>query len=181
MKKRLSLTLALCALMLSACGFTPIYGTKGEGGAYVQKALNNIVIANIPNENGQFLRNKLIDRLYFKGRPLKPEAKLYVNLSYIEADSGIQKDATSTRSRLHMSASFYLISVESRKRIFTSHASTIASYGKLDAQYGTLATQRDAYKRALIEVSEQIINRLSLFYAEKAPFDQKTQKVSHKR
>lgn len=171
MKKHLSLFALL--LLLTACGFTPIYGDKGPGTVPVQASLSQIKINNIPGERGQFLRNKLIDRMYFEGRPTDPKAQLYVALSFTETDTGIQKDATSTRARLSMTAQFVLTSEEGAKEeLFKGQASTVASYSKLDAQYGTIAAKRDAYKRALIEISAQIVNRLSLFYAEKAPYKQ---------
>ncbi len=174
MKKHLSLCLIASSLLLSACGFSPIYGTKGKGSASVSSSLNNVQINNIQGERGQFLRNKLIDRLYFKSRPTTPEAQLNIYLTSFENKSGIQKDATATRSQLRMTANFTLRSIDNKEELFKGQASTVASYSKLDAQYGTLATQQDAYKRALIELSEQITNRLSLFYAERAPFEQAT-------
>lgn len=173
MKKYLALCLIGSCFFLTACGFTPIYGARGEGKASVQTSLNNIYINNISDERGQTLRNKLIDRLYFNGRPENPKARLSVNLTFSESNSGIQKDATSTRSQLRMNARFVLLSMDKKEELLSGVASTVASYSKLDAQYGTLATQRDAHKRAIIEISEQIVNRLSLFYAEKAPFEKK--------
>ena len=172
MKRHLTLCL-LGSLLLTGCGFTPIYASKGEGRLSTQTALNNIKIEKIPNEYGVYLHNKLMDRLYFNGRPTAPEAQLHVSFTTSEVDLGIKKDATSTRSRLTISANFILQALNEKAVLLKGQASTIASYSKLDAQYGTLATQRDAYKRALNEISEQIVNRLSLFYAEKAPFKEK--------
>lgn len=176
MKKHLTLCL-LGSLLLSGCGFSPIYGSKGEGRLSTQAALSNIKINRIPNEHGVYLHNKLMDRLYFNGRPTSPEAQLHVGFSTSEVDLGIKKDATSTRSRLTITANYVLQSIDKKEVLIKGQASTIASYSKLDAQYGTLATQRDAYKRALNEISEQIVNRLSLFYAEKAPFKKKALKA----
>jgi len=169
MKKYFVLSSLCIALLLSACGFKPIYGERTNTNSVIA-SLNNIKINNIRDENGLFLRNKLIDRLYYNGRPQKPKAQLSVHLYYTKRDTGIKKDATSTRSQLRIKSNFVLSTIKG-KTLLKGTATTTASYNKLDAQYGTLATERDAYKRALIEISEQIVNRLSLFYAEKAPFE----------
>ncbi|MDX9689677.1 MAG: hypothetical protein EOM37_06135 [Proteobacteria bacterium] len=160
--------LALLSLLgLVGCGFSPVYGDKGADRPAVAQALNSIYVENIPDEQGQSLRNKLIDRLYFKGRPKNPMASLSVVLKTRETSLGLQKDATTMRSQLTMTASYTLTSTITQKALFSGVASSTASYSKLDAQYGTLSTQRDSYKRAMIEISEQIINGLSLYYAEK--------------
>jgi LPS-assembly lipoprotein len=157
----------LSVLGLVGCGFSPIYGDKGADRPAVAQALNNIYVENIPDEQGQSLRNKLIDRLYFKGRPKNPMANLSVTLKTRETSLGLQKDATTTRSQLTMTASYTLTSTITQKALFSGVATSTASYSKLDAQYGTLSTQRDSYKRAMIDISEQIINGISLYYAEK--------------
>jgi len=154
------------ALLLSACGFSPIYGDHGGATLPVKEALNNIAIDGIDGRDGQFLRNKLIDRMYFSGRPVAPKARLAVHLHITETGLAMQKDATTTRSQIAVSASFKLVD-DAGKSLLSGSAHSVASYGKLSAQYGTLATQRGAYERALNEIGEQIVGRLSVYYAEK--------------
>ncbi len=157
--------LLLGLVFLAACGFSPIYGHH-ESSPAVEAALSNVFIESIDGKDGQFLRNKLIDRLYFHGRPAEPTAFLTITLSSIEVGLGVQKDATTSRSQLDMNATYTLKDRE-KKTLFTGSAHSVASYSRLTAQFGTLATQRDAYERALNEIGEQIAGRLSLYYAEK--------------
>lgn len=154
---------AVC-LMLAACGFSPIYGNH-DSKPLVHSSLNNVAIANIPDRQGQKLRNHLIDRMYASGRPAQPEAVLSVVLSSTLADLGIQKDATTTRSQLNMWAS-YSLRTQDGKELLKGKAHSVVGYSKLSAQYGTLAAEENAIDRALNEVGEQIVNRLSLYYAE---------------
>lgn len=165
-------TLLFCVFLLAGCGFAPLYGDKGGAEPAVKDSLSAIAISPIPDYNGQFLRNALIDRLYFNGRPHAPKARLNVKLTSTETNLGIQKDATSTRSQLTLHARYNLVSTETSRVLTSGAVSTIVGYSILEAQYGTLATQRDAYKRGLSELSEQLVGRLSLYYAEKAPFDE---------
>jgi len=155
-------------LALTACGFSPIYGSHKETNTPTSDALSAVAIENIADENGQKLRNKLIDRMYFHGRPQSPIARLSVSLNSNESDLGIQKDATASLRQLTFNADYQLSDAEGVELIHGS-ARSIVIYSKLDAQYGTLAAQRDAYNRAITEVSEQIVNRLSLYFAETPP------------
>ncbi len=154
----------LC-LLIAGCGFSPIYGDHGSNEP-VNQALNKVAIANIPERQGQMLRNHLIDRMYFSGRPISPEAELTVTLNSTESELGIQKDATATRKQLNVWANYTLLANDG-KLLLNGKAHSVVSYSKLDAQYGTLAAERNAMERALKEVGEQIVNRLSLYYAEK--------------
>jgi LPS-assembly lipoprotein len=157
---------ALC-LLLVGCGFSPIYGSPGEGGVSVSKALGTVVIANIPDRHGQILRNHLIDRMYASGRPAQPAATLNVSLRSTQTDLGIQKDATTARRQFNLWADYTLLGADG-KQLIKGTAHSVVSYSKLDAQYGTVAAEKNATERAIHEVGEQIVNRLSLYYAEKS-------------
>ncbi len=163
--------LLVCAVLflLAACGFSPIYGSRDGKGAPTTDALSQVFIENIPDENGQKLRNKLMDRMYYGGRPAAPKEILSVALTSTEVDLGIQKDATSMLRELTLRATYTLVNKEDAGTLLSGAASSIVLYSKLDAQYGTLAAQRNAYDRAINEVAEQILGRLSLFYAETPP------------
>ena len=150
--------------LLTACGFSPIYGSH-EGKGPVSEALSNVAIENIKDENGQYLRNKLIDRMYFHGRPQHPKATLSVSLKFSEVALGIQKDATASRSQLTLWAN-YVLRDQDGNELFKSKAHSVAFYNKIEAQYGQVATKRNTYERTLNEVAEQIVNGLSLYYAE---------------
>ena len=160
--------LALSALLvLAGCGFTPVYGTHGsENGSPVAVALNDVAIDNIPDRNGQILRNNLIDRMYGKNRPAKPSHTLKVSIHSTEEDLGILANATSTRALLNMYGDYKLVDPQGNE-VVKGTANSVASFDKLDQMYGTVAARQDAYERTLHEVSEQIVNRLSLYFSEK--------------
>jgi LPS-assembly lipoprotein len=164
--RRFCFLIPVFCLLLSACGFSPIYGPHGNA-APVTKALGNVAIANMPDRQGQQLRNHLIDRMYFSGRPERPDATLDVTLRSTETDLGIQKDATASRRELNMWAD-YTLRDNDGKQLLKGRAHSVVSFSKLSAQYGTLAAEQNATDRALKEVGEQIVNRLSLYYAEKS-------------
>ncbi len=152
-------------LTLAACGFHPLYGGGAGEGTPVAEALQNVSIASIPNREGQVLRNQLIDRFYTHGRPDHPIAVLNVKLRKTEVDLGIQKDATATRRQIEVWADYSLTDM-AKKDLFKGVAHSVVSYNKLAAQYGNVAAQRNAQERAVKEVGEQIVNRVSLYYSQ---------------
>jgi len=159
--------LTVVFLPLAGCGFQPVYGTHGAlMGSPVAVDLNNIAIDNIPDRNGQILRNYLIDRLYGKNRPLKPLYTLKVSIHYSEEDLGILANATATRSLLNMYGDYLLVDSKGNE-LLKGSAHSVASFDKLDQMYGTVASRQDASQRTLHEVSEQIVNRLSVYFSER--------------
>lgn len=150
-------------LMLAGCGFQPVYGDLGSSQSSVAAELNRVAIANIPDRQGQVLRNRLIDRFYHAGRPKDPAYTLTVALRSYEVDLGIQKDATASRRQYDLYAD-YVLTDKTGTELHKGTARSIVSYNKLSAQYGTLASRENAVERALQEVGEQITNRVSLYF-----------------
>ena len=101
--------LSLFLFILSACGFTPVYGSKSP-----ETLLTSIAVEIIPNREGQIVRNHLIDRLYNDGYPKNPTHKLYVSM--IEeniAEIGIDIDDEASRAQLRQKTNFRLIDIKS--------------------------------------------------------------------
>lgn len=153
---------------LTGCGFQPLYGSYAANGQKTEEALNRITVANIPEREGQVLRNYLIDRLYLSGRPDNPLYVLTVVLASSEADLGIRKDATAARTNLTTTASFVLTERATGREILRATANSTASYNRLDAQYAALVAEKNAMDRTLKELTDLIVNRLSLALTAKA-------------
>ena len=158
--KHACLLLLLCGLpALSACGFRPMYGDAAKA----DERLNAVDIALIKDRSGQQLRNYLIDRMYLKGRPDRPEYTLSISLAERQIDLGIQKDATATRSQITIAASFALHSKTDGKLLTSGSIRQLSSYNVLPSEYATLVAEQDARERTLRAVGDEIILRLTLF------------------
>jgi LPS-assembly lipoprotein len=160
------LCLLSSVVCLPSCGFQPVYGTHSGSDTQVVEQLNQIAIDNIPDRKGQILRNELIDRMYGKGRPAQPLYHLMVKLRVNEEDLGIQANATSSRSLLNMYGDYSLQDMKG-KEILHGMAHSISSFNTLVDEYGNLSAYNGAVERTVEEVGEQIVNRLSLYFAEK--------------
>lgn len=159
--------LILVLPLLAACGFHPLY-TTGAGGD-VDARLAQVQIVSIPNREGQELRNLLTDKMQYRGRSENPRYDLTVGLQEIRSDLGIRTDATSARSKITMTAQYRLVDRTDGKTAFSASATTSVGFNKLDAQYSNLAAEEDARRRALSELGEQIVSRLSLYFDHIAP------------
>jgi LPS-assembly lipoprotein len=169
MKKKLGAIFLIVLVLLgtlAACGFSPIYGqSSASNQPGVAAQLNQVAIDGIANRQGQQLRNLLIDRMYGKGRPQQATHRLSVVLNTSESDLGIRKDATAARAELNVSASVTLTESRSGKEVLQFNTNSIVSYNKVDAQYAALTAQKNAEERAVGDLAEKIINRVSLFFA----------------
>ena len=159
---RITVLFALC--FLAACGFHSIYGARDNSPA-VEAELNDVAIGNIPDRNGQMLRNDLIDRMYAKGRPQNPKYQLDVSMRVLEEGIGLLPNATTSLTELNLYAD-YVLKDEAGKSLVKATAHATATYNQLQQEYGTLAAEQNAYQRSIDEVSEQIVNRLSLYFSE---------------
>ena len=162
----------ICLLMpvfclLAACGFHPVYGGSTAKGP-VAEQLNQVAIDNIADRQGQLLRNDLIDRMYGKGRPSQPLYRLVIKLHTTQEDVGTLANAVATLTELNTYADYTLNDLKG-KEILHGSAHSVTSYSRLDNQYATLASHDSAVERTVGEVSEQIVNRLSLYFAEPPP------------
>ena len=155
-----------CLMLLSGCGFAPIYGTHSDANSPVADKLNDVAIAGIPDRPGQMLRNDLIDLMYIKGRPHNPKYHLTVGLHSTEEDLGILADATSTRTLMNMYADYSLTDSKG-KVVDQGTAHSVASFNKLSQQFGTQSAREGAIERTVNEVGNQIVSRISLYFTEK--------------
>lgn len=159
-------SLATIFCLLAGCGFHTVYGSHRSGDdSSVSLALNQIAVDNIPDRQGQILRNELIDKMYGKGRPAQPLYTLTIKLKRSEEDIGVLLDSTSTRTLVNTYADYDLKDLKGNV-VLHGHAHSTTSFSKLNDQYATLAADEDAMQRTVDEVSEQIVNRLSLYFSE---------------
>lgn len=148
------------ALALTGCGFQPMYGSAGVGGADVADKMRAVEIAGIPERPGQKLRNALIDRMHGAG-PASAAYRLEVSYTAGEQKIAVAKDASAERYQLVFRAPYRLIDKASGKVLLNATARTNIVYDSLEEQYGLLVSRENGYDRAIYEVSEEITLRVA--------------------
>ncbi|MBT5565002.1 MAG: hypothetical protein HOJ91_04910 [Rhodospirillaceae bacterium] len=158
---RFSLTLALC-LTLAACGFTPMYGSRGVTSSdSVVASLAQVDIRPIAERRGMVLRQQLAEKLRPSGLS-GSRYDLQVRLAAQTQELGIRKDSTTSRANLILTANYTLW--DGTTRLSRERVRAVVSYNILDDQYATITSERDAESRALRQISDEIRTRLAVYF-----------------
>jgi len=162
----LLILILFCALALSACGFQPLYGRGSAAQDQTVKAqLSSIQINTIQNREGQFLRNKLIDRLHIDGYPQNPRYILELTTIDTEKDRlDITKSANTTRLQVRLRTKMKLIDAETEQVLITQRLTAVNSYNVLESQFTTRVSERNAIDNALRDLAEQAKRHLALYF-----------------
>jgi len=167
--RQIALTVLLCgcALGLSGCGFTPIYGeSSGEGaqGSSIQSDFGQVAIENIPDRDGQYLRNALIDRFYRDGRPVQPKYKLMVQpIRETTTDLDITKSSDATRGQLKLTTSMSLVDTGTGETVLKRNLISIGSYNILGSEFTNRVTEQNTRDNALNDLARQIELQVGLY------------------
>ena len=154
------------SLLTAACGFSPVYGTLGSDNAYgSEEILNYVRISNIPDREGQMLRNDLIDRFYKSSRPTNPRYRLKVQPikeTLSELDITISSD--STRGQLRMDTKMTLSDYETREVLLERNIHALSSYNILGSEFATRVSEQNTRENVLNDLARQIENHTVLYF-----------------
>ncbi len=157
--RRLVLGLA-AALGLSACGFTPLYGDTGAGGA-----LSRIAVATQDDRLGYRVREQLEDALG-RDRSVAPLYRLETSIDQSRRPLGRRIDDTATRYELTVRGAWTLTPLAGGEAV--SGVETVTTtYAAADQPYAAIVAQQDGEERAAAELARLI--RLDLLRALTAP------------
>ncbi|MGF7208080.1 LPS-assembly lipoprotein [Skermanella aerolata] len=151
--------LLLSLTLLPGCGYQPLHGANTPAA----QQLPLVQINNIPDRLGQQLRNNLIDKFYRDGRPASPEYTLDISLVPNVYKLGIALDDSATRAELNLVANYTLRNMQGAA-VLSGTTTSVTNFNILSSQYATLIGERDAYDRSVVQVSEDITRRVSLFF-----------------
>ena len=153
--RRLVLGVA-AALGLSACGFTPLYGDTGAGGA-----LSRIAIATQDDRLGYRVREQLEDALG-RDRSVAPLYRLETSIDQSRLPLGRRIDDTATRYELTVRGAWTLTPLAGGEAV--SGVETVTTtYAAADQPYAAIVAQQDGEERAAAELARLI--RLDLLRA----------------
>ncbi|PZO88384.1 MAG: hypothetical protein DI626_01860 [Micavibrio aeruginosavorus] len=162
----IALAAIVAALSLTACGFSPMYGSAaGSQGVSAVEGLDKVDIAMIPDEEGVFLRNILIDHFYRGGYPSSPAYTLQVQkIRMTEADLDITRESESTRRQIRLRTVMSLRNNTTGETVLTRNITAVTSYNVLGSQFTTRVSERDAREAALSDMARQIENQVVLYF-----------------
>lgn len=151
-------------LLLGACGFQPLYGSGAGDTQSVTEGLNSISIQNIPDREGQFLRNALIDRFYKGGRPSEIDYILTVSpIRETKRDLDITVESDTTREQLRLDTFMRLTREGTDEVIMERQLYALSSFNVSSYEYATRVSENASREDALDDLARQIELQIALF------------------
>jgi LPS-assembly lipoprotein len=156
-----SFQIFLC-IILTACGFYPLYSTKGS--ANIIADFSSIYISPSRDRIGQMLSNELKHLLNPLREPIKPKYRLTTMLSKSINSLAIKKTALATRSNLTVTSQHTLIDSGSSIILSTGVNKITVSYNIFSSDYATLSAEKDAKERAIKELAQDIRLQIGAYF-----------------
>ena len=151
-----------CLIVVTACGFQPVF--KEKGGSILKNDLRYIEISPIADRIGQKLRNHMVHEITPFGKSQVPRYRLAVTLSEAKQNLAIKKSEVATRANLYFVA-IYELTVKSNGRLLIkgqSHMTT--SFNILKEPFSTMVAEKNARARAVREISLDIGLKTASFF-----------------
>src|SRR6478752_1135084 len=132
---------AVMALGLSGCGFTPLYGPQST-----VKGLSAIEVVAPPGRAGYLLREKL-DDAFGRDVAILPSHRLVYVVSEQRYPRGVRVDNVANRYELLLTASWRLMDSKTGQAVRSGVTSAAVTYDSADQPYASIAAQQDSQER----------------------------------
>jgi LPS-assembly lipoprotein len=154
---------ALCAL--SGCGFSPLYGDHSASTPVAQQ-LDEVAVANIPERNGQLLRQSLEAQFQAAGAPTVQHYTLVVSYTVGGQLEGLQADTSVTRERIVAKAAWTLSPIGSPGTALTSgQASSEDALNIIANQYFAQELEINTVNQQMAdEIAAQITSQVAVYF-----------------
>lgn len=167
----------ISSVILSGCGFKPMYGQFSDGQGDLRQVMENIRVSDIteqgrPSRIGQVIRNNLLDRLTPFGETGSAEYVLKVSFLIEEHGHGIRKDESVTLQNLKLVTSYQLENVATSKVVLDFAARALVTYDLAQSDYSNMIARNAALKRLSQEVANQMATRIGAFFSKAAHKEQ---------
>ena len=144
----------------TSCGYQPIFSKNIN----INDDLLSISVSNIKDRSGQILRNFLTNQLNPENKRVITKYRLTVEIYESRTDLGYRRDMSATRSDLKNTAKYNLLDVKKGKVIIENELNSISSFDIVDSVYATNIAEKDARKKNLQVISDNIITNLVIYF-----------------
>ena len=150
---------SLTLLLLSACGFSPMYAPVGGG-----PAIGPVQVQTIEGKSGHVLKTEL-DRILAVENNGGTPALLTITLTETVSNLGLRRDESSTRAELALIANYVFTPANGSAPIRGAVVTTV-SYSIPGAAFAAISAQDDARERAAETMAERFRAELALRLAQ---------------
>lgn len=153
--------LFLVLTALAGCGFHPLYAPRGPRD--YDPELAAIKVNPIRDRVGQLLAQQLNEQLNPNGIVVPPRYSLSVALVVSRADLGIQRDATSTRGEVTISATFSVSDLHGGGPPLSGSTRAVGSFNILNDAYATQVAEDETREHILAQIGDDLVTKLVFF------------------
>ena len=151
----------LAVTALSACGFRPLYATKGDSyNTASNMALVKVAVIN--DRVGQLTRNALLETLTPRGQSATPLYDLAVTLSESTSEQGFTKDNEATIADYLITATYELTRRQDSKVLRKGNVRTRTSYNIVDSDFASIEAENAAQADAARNLAQQLANQVAI-------------------
>lgn len=171
-----NIALAVLVVLISGCGFEPLYVEKKSDSEWyydnefdtgIKEEMASVKVELIQDRIGQLIRNDLLDKLTPKGMPKSPKYFLKVtNVSKTEIDQALRNDITATRKKVIYTVNYVLKNKE-HEQILSGSSDAYLGYDILRDPYSTTFAQKKNEKNAAKIIANDISLRLGAYFHSK--------------
>jgi LPS-assembly lipoprotein len=148
------------AMLLAACGFSPMYAPPGGG-----QAIGPVTVELIEGKAGHVLKTEL-DRILAVENTGASPATLQITLQEQVTPLGIRRDESATRAELRLTANYILTPAQPGAHVMRGSVFTVVNYDIPTAAFGEIAAQDDARERAAETMAQRFRAELALRMAQ---------------
>jgi len=160
--RRAVLGLALALPWAAAgCGWTPLYADRETGPADAE--LRAIRVDPISERIGQNLELELRRAFNPDGLPAQMRYVLVTTLLTVRSDLGVQIQGLGTRGKLDVTARYVLRDLKTGAILINEADHVVDSFDILANGYANIVSEEDARRRAVRQLRDDIVERLTLF------------------
>ena len=147
-------------LLLSACGFQPMYAPSGGG-----PAIGPVTVTQISGKAGHVLKTELDRLLAVESAAAGEPMVLDVSVQEYVSGLGLRRDASASRAELRLVAN-YVLTRPGNAGIVRGSISAVANYDIPSAAFGEITAQDDARERAAENLARRMRAELALRLAQ---------------
>jgi LPS-assembly lipoprotein len=154
------LGLAMTGLVVSGCGFQPLYGTTSTG-VQLSDVMRRVTVAPIPGRVGQRIRNELIYSTTGGGDASYSDYRLEIAIRESVKDVFVTQKGQSEGRSYEIIAAFKLVRISDDAVLISGNSLGRAAFDNLESIFADVRARRDAENRAAKTVATDIQTRIA--------------------
>jgi LPS-assembly lipoprotein len=152
----------LAGLSLAACGFTPLYATRG-----LAAGMSSIEV-KVPHGRLAFLLSESLDDDLARDRDKPAIYRLDLAVTSRVFARGLNLDETAAYYEDHVTIDYKLVEIATGRVLKTGTQPVEVTYAATNVPYAGIAAQEDAQKRAADQAADRIRTDLGIYFTTQA-------------